>query len=244
MSDNQLMREATAVIPAAGLGTRLAGLLPGSKEAADIGGRPLILHLLDRLALAGIERSVVVTRADKIDLQETLAPVAGAELLIVDTSPSELHSVAAGAARSSGATALAYPDVLFEPRNAFATLLDQLEETETAEVVLGLFPTDEPERVDMVALDADGRPAEIVIKQPDRGLRYSWAIAAWKPRFTEFLIDHAAGIEVSVEPSVGEAVQAAIEAGLGVDAVPFESGRYIEVGTPEGLSEARRLAEP
>lgn len=233
---------AVAVIPAAGTGSRLGEATPGSKEVADVGGRPLILHVFDRLALAEIDRTVVVTRHDKADLRAVLSAVDGVEVRGVETSPSELNSVAVATAGIEETVALAYPDVLFDPEGAFSPLLRHLED-KRADLVLGLFPTGTAETVDMVALDEAGRPAEIVIKQPDRGLHYSWTIAAWGPSFTEFLVAFAdQSRHEQEEPSVGDAVQAAIEAGLSMGAVTFEEGSYLDVGTPAGLAEARRVA--
>lgn len=237
-----MRRMAVAVIPAAGTGSRLGDATPGSKEVADVGGRPLILHLFDRLSLAGIGRSVVVTRSDKTDLRAVLSAVDGVELRDLEASPSELHSVAAGTAGIEGAVALAYPDILFDPPDAFSPLIHHLEE-KRVDLVLGLFPAEKPERVDMVALDDAGQPTEIVIKQRDRGLRYSWTIAAWGPRFTELLVDFASAEgSAPAEPSVGDVVQAALDAGILVEAVTFDNGSYIDVGSPEGLAEARRFA--
>lgn len=48
-----------AVILAAGAGTRLRSASP-VKPLTPLGGRPLLLHLLDRLALAGISEAVIV----------------------------------------------------------------------------------------------------------------------------------------------------------------------------------------
>lgn len=49
----------TALIPAAGRGARLDR--PNTpKPLVDVGGRPIILHVLERLALAGVQRAVVV----------------------------------------------------------------------------------------------------------------------------------------------------------------------------------------
>lgn len=234
-----MRRMAVAVIPAAGTGSRLGDTIEGSKEVADLGGRPLILHLIDRLALAGIERSVVVTRPEKTDLLAVLDTVDGVDLRTLEASPSELHSVAAAVAGIEEPVVLAYPDVLFEPKDALAAVARRQDRTH-ADVVLGLFPSDDPESVDMVELDAAGRPVQIVIKQPARGLRSSWAIAGWSPRFSGFLIDFASDDRArSVEPSVGDVVQAALDAGMPVEAVTFDDGSYLDVGTPERLAEAR-----
>ena len=234
-----------AVIPAAGIGSRLADSVSGSKEVADVGGEPVIAHVLRRLARASVAEVVVVLRVGKEDIPAALAAYDDVDLtyIVVDESPSELHSVAAGVRSAEGrVVALAYPDVLFQPQDAFSSLLERLETTD-ADVVLGLFPTARPERVDMVALDARGRPTEVVIKQPDRGLLYSWSIAVWTPRFSGFLSDFLAGVDpMASEPSVGDVVQAAIDEPLAVDAAVFEKGHYLDVGTPDDLQEARKLA--
>jgi glucose-1-phosphate thymidylyltransferase len=235
---------AVAVIPAAGTGSRLGDATPGSKEVAEVGGRPVVEHVLDRLAIAGIERGVVVIRPGKDDISSAISgdDRVGVEFLVLDESPSELYSVAAGTTRISGPVVLAYPDVLFEPVDGLSALLHRLDST-GADLVLGLFPTDTPDRVDMVALDDRDRPVQIVIKQPDRGLRYSWAIAAWSPRFSEFLLLHAGKQrDQTGEPTVGDAAQAAIEAGFAVEAVRFDCGTFIDIGTPHGLATARRWA--
>jgi glucose-1-phosphate thymidylyltransferase len=233
-----------AVIPAAGVGSRLDGAVTGSKEVADIGGKPLIAHLLDRLARASVTEAVVVLRKGKEDIPAALAAYGEVDLtyLVIDESPSELHSVIAGVRATEGrVVALGYPDILFEPMDSYSALLHRLDDT-NADLVIGLFPTDQPERVDMVALDDRGRPTEVVIKQPDRGLRHSWSIAAWSPGFSSYLTEFAAGQRGPLEPSVGDVVQVAINDGLVVDAVRFEKGSYLDVGTPDDLAEARRLA--
>src|SRR5436189_5282942 len=56
----------TAVIPVAGLGTRL---LPATKsqpkEMLPVGGKPVVQHVVEELAAAGIERVLFVTGRGK-----------------------------------------------------------------------------------------------------------------------------------------------------------------------------------
>src|SRR4051812_14168919 len=56
----------TAVVPVAGLGTRL---LPATKsqpkEMLPVGGKPVVQHVVEELAAAGIERIVFVTGRGK-----------------------------------------------------------------------------------------------------------------------------------------------------------------------------------
>lgn len=242
------------MIPAAGMADRLGDNVPGSKEIAEVGGEPVCVHLLRRLALAGIRQAMVVLRNGKWDVPQALLGYRnlGIDLayVVIEHPRSELHSVAAALPFTGRLAALGYPDVLFEPRDAYSTLIQRQDHT-GADLVLGLFPTDRPEKVDMVTLDAKQRPVGVVIKQPDRGLRYSWSIALWTHRFSRYLIDFLTEFDsgpsdAAVQPlpdelSVGDVVQAALSDGIASEAVIFEQGRYLDVGTPGDLAEARRL---
>lgn len=239
-----------AVIPAAGFARRLGDEIVGSKEALDVGGSPAAAHLLRRLAAANIDRAVIALRRGKWDVPEALQGdhlhgVAVAYVM-VDETPSPAHTIAPALRLvPDDVIALAFPDVIYEPAAAFTSMLDTQQET-GADVVLGLFPTTAPERVDMVELDGHGHPVAIVIKEPDRGLTYSWTLALWTPRFTTFLLAavadaEGAGLPEGREFQIGAVVQAAIEAGLVVRGHTFPEGSYVDIGTPEELERIRRL---
>ncbi len=77
-------------------------------------------------------------------------------------------------------------------------------------------------------------------------------VAVWAPEFTELLHRWVAEASDHIrlhgslerEPHLGDVIQAAIEAGLVVQSVPFPSGSFIDIGAPERLSEIwRRAAE-
>ena len=237
------------MLPAAGRATRLGDAITGSKEVVDVGGRPATVHLLERLAAGGIDRALIALRRGKWDVPEALTGprLHGVDVgyVMVDTTPSPAHTIAPALRLvPDDIIALAFPDVLFEPPDAFARLV-AAQATEDADVVLGLLPPRAPERVDMVELDDDGQPAHIVIKQPDRGLRYSWTLAVWSPRFSRLLLEQVTEFDRSPadhELQIGEAVQAAIDGELTVRAVAFPDGSYIDIGTPADLARARRTA--
>jgi glucose-1-phosphate thymidylyltransferase len=237
----------TAIIPAAGRATRLGSTISGSKEVVDIGGRPAVSYLLERLATAGIDRALIALRAGKLDIPavlvgETLHGLSPA-YVVLDDSPSPTHSVA-HALRFAAAdvVALAFPDVIFEPHDAFAQMLEQLDGCR-ADIVLGLFPSAAPERVDMVRMDETNRVIEIVIKQPDQGLRYCWTLAVWTPRFSAYMLDrlrtHGHRVPTG-EFQIGDVIQAAIDDGMPSASVVFETGGYLDIGTPGDLEKARR----
>ena len=76
----------TAMVLAAGLGTRMRPLTNDRPKALiEVGGRPLIDHLLDRLEAQGVERIVVNVHAFADQLQTHLEQRRGpAEILISD----------------------------------------------------------------------------------------------------------------------------------------------------------------
>ena len=241
-------RRITAVIPAAGRATRLGAHITTSKEVIDIAGEPVISHLLRRLSMAGIPRAVIALRDGKWDIPAALTADAthGVEpaYVVVGDTPSPAHSIAPALRfAADDVIALGFPDVLFEPRDAFARMIDRRAETQ-ADVVLGVFPSSTPERVDMVRLDDAQRVVEVVIKRPDHGLRHCWTLAVWTPTFTAYLLQrlrtdgHTAG--AGGEFQIGDVVQAAIDDGLHTEAVVFAEGLYLDVGTPQDLATARR----
>jgi glucose-1-phosphate thymidylyltransferase len=145
-----------------------------------------------------------------------------------------------------------FPDILFQPQDAFVRLLEH-QSTTGADVVLGLFPSDQPHKMDMVDLAIEerrpmhcgvsgGRVRKIVIKPRQTDLRYTWIIAVWTPVFTRLMHEYLAAINDDrarkQEIYVGHVIQAAIDSGLQVEAELFAEGNYLDIGTPEDLARA------
>ena len=77
---------------------------------------------------------------------------------------------------------------------------------------------------------------------------WTWALAAWQPRFTRFFHGYVAGLDATDMEGrslgVGDVVTAAIEKGLTVRGEVVSDVPFLDIGTPEGLEEAyRRLEE-
>lgn len=249
-------REVIALVPAAGYGRRM-GRIPCSKELLPIGwsageggertappdGKALAEHLLERLVQGGVRRALVLLREGKWDIPARLrnGHEWGIELayLVLQPTASAVETLDAANPWVGEATiALGFPDIVFQPDDAFLRLL-RAQRNRSADVVLGLFPNRQPERSDMVETAEDGSVERILIKQPDHGLPYAWSIAVWTPTFTTYLHRFRADHRHAPTPRelyVGDVVQAAIDDGLYVAAEIFEQGASADLGTPEALA--------
>jgi glucose-1-phosphate thymidylyltransferase len=141
--------------------------------------------------------------------------------------------------------ALGFPDIIFEPRDAYAKLLEHQGATK-ADVVLGLFPSTDPRTTDMVEVEGGGRVLRLEIKPPRSQLRHTWGLAVWTPAFTRFLHEHLATLPQPPprgELFVGDVIQEAIKCGMRVEGIQVSGEPYIDIGTPENLALAvRRFA--
>ena len=155
------------VVPAAGRAGRLRGLIDGSKELVRVDGRPLIDHLLERLAVADELR--VVVRPAKHDLIEHLE---GRATVVVGEPPTVSASLALGLAglAEDDVVLVGFPDTLFGPEDAFALLVEALRGRR--DVVLGAFTFAEPSRSDVVwgCLAARRGALERIDRYPEPGL--------------------------------------------------------------------------
>jgi glucose-1-phosphate thymidylyltransferase len=240
------------LLPAGGRALRLSRL-PCSKEILPLGapqggdGRVRVAcdRLLEGMRAAGAERAYVVVGDGKLDIPAYLGDgsIAGLDLayLTVERSPSTITTIdRAYAFVRDELVVFGFPDIVFEPVDALARLVERQAETGAA-VVLGLFPAARPEQVDMVDADDAGRVRQIVIKPAETTLRLAWILAVWTPELTRFLHERRAAVEEGSggrEPYVGDVVQSAIDAGLAVDSVAFPEGSFVDVGTPDGLRAA------
>ncbi len=88
-----MTRPTTAMVLAAGLGTRLRPLTNDRPKAlVEVGGRPLIDHVLGRLAAAGVRRAVVNVHAFADQLEAHLRRRTDLEILISDERASLLET--------------------------------------------------------------------------------------------------------------------------------------------------------
>lgn len=245
--------EVIGLLPAGGQATRLSPL-PLSKELYPIGFRtdsegkpkPKVVghYLLEKMRLAGITKAFLVLRPGKWDIPAYFGDGALLDMHLAYLTVHVSHGVPytldqAYSFVHNAIVALGFPDILFQPEDAYVRVLQRLS-ANPVDVVLGLFPTQQYWKAGMVEVDAAGRVSQIIEKPQQTNLQYMWAIAVWTPRFTQFLHDYWQHHTPGTELPIGNVIQAGIEAGLQVEAETFTEGSYLDVGTPEDLARAIR----
>lgn len=251
--------EAVGLIPAAGHGSRLRPfrypkeLLPlGYASSALPGGDGLRIkvvceYALDNLAEAGIEQAYVVISDHKCEILRFLSDGREHGIRLAYLHQSEVIGLPFAIDCAHGwigdrTAVLVLPDAIVEPRDAVRQLL-RFKEQRGADVVLGVFPTDHPH--DLCPVRYDDRQRVIALHDKDRfgagGLRNTWGMAVWGPRFGEHLHRFLAGDTVPAgrELTLAEVLTAAIESGLDVLALPVTAGKFWDIGKSSSLMQAR-----
>lgn len=255
---NKPLPEIIGLLPCGGQATRLAPL-PLSKELYPIGFRPgqdgkprpkVVCHyLLETMRQGGVTKAFFILRPGKWDIPAYFKDGEMLEMALGYLMLRSPHGVPYTLDQAypfvqNALVALGFPDILLQPPDMYAQLVARWQQTQP-DVMLGLFPCDRPEKAGMVDFDPDGTVNLIIEKPQKTNLRFMWGIALWTPKFTQFLHNYLAEVERQITPPVarielpiGDVIQAAIVANLRVEAVPFETGSYLDIGTPEDLVSA------
>ena len=253
MTKNQnvvIPNEVIGLIPAGGQAARI-GTLPCSKEIYPIGfdqnrqGHPKVAchYLLEKMKFAEIKKTYIILREGKWDIPAYLrdGKMLGMSLayLIMDTPfgvPFTLDQAFSFVHES--VIAFGFPDIFFESVDVFVKLLNRLWRQD-CDVVLGLFPSDRPDKADMVDIDSKGKIKKIMIKPQQTELSLTWGVAVWTPTFTKFMHRYVEEARLFAkehkELFIGEVIQAAMDDGLRVEAIRVSDSPYIDIGTPDDL---------
>jgi glucose-1-phosphate thymidylyltransferase len=258
--DAERFEDIIGLVPAAGLGNRISPL-PCSKELYPVGFRPInengtvrpkvVSHyLLEKMRLAGVKKAFIVLRDGKWDIPKyfgdgSMLDMSLAYLMMRLPYGAPYTADQAAPFLGNCLVAFGFPDILFGPDDAYCQLLKRQAATH-ADIVLGVFPADRPDTMDMVDVDENGWVRSLVIKPPRTSLRNAWIIAVWTPVFTryqhDFLIKRLRGggsrNSQQEEVAVGQVIQAAIQDGMRAQAVVFPDHGYLDIGTPENLFKA------
>lgn len=245
-------RRPVGFLPSAGRGVRFGAsgyakeLFPLLFEGvgADHGAlepRPIAELALRAIARTGASRCVIVVSPEKLEVARVLGATHDEMDLayVVQPSPGGIPNALARARAwlADDDVVFAMPDTIVLPVDALARV-HEARIAAGADVMLGVFPTDEPERLGPVELDASGAIVRIHDKPASAPAKNTWGVASWSPRFTTFCCDWEATRDRAKEGAIGHAFEAARAAGLDVRATPFASGRFLDIGTPHGLRAA------
>jgi glucose-1-phosphate thymidylyltransferase len=237
----------TGLIPAAGRATRL-GDLPYSKELLPVpdienGSIQLAIEYSVRFLLqCGVADQRIIVSPVKEDIPGHLGNGArfGASISFdyIADSPGVPHSLdTAYASIAANDVVLVFPDIMFEPSAAIASLLADWRSKE-CDVLLPLVPSDRGDKVDIVSVSSSGIVERILPKPGAARKGWTWVAAAWSPAFSLFLhqfvgqCDARPEAEQARETYMGDVMNAAIEAGLIIRAEKCPSGAMIDIGTP------------
>jgi glucose-1-phosphate thymidylyltransferase len=254
--------EKVGLIPAAGIAKRL-GSLAFSKELLPVGLnadkqepgiKAVSTYLLEKFQRAGVKKGYVVIRKGKWDIPNYYGD--GGEIGIQLAYLTMTHPFGvpytldqAYSFVKTSKVFLGFPDILFEPENAFA-VADTAFEQKSADIMLGLYPVQDKSQMqksDMVDFETNGRITRIIVKPETTALKFSWTFAIWNPDFTGFMHDylkhdlakrHKNAMQSEIH--LGHVIQAAIENGFSVFGHPFADFHFIDVGNPADLATALR----
>lgn len=243
------------ILPAAGAGSRLGTfrypkeLLPVLYVQDDGGGEarpvPVAEYSLRAMRMAEIKHCLIVISDSKTDILRYFGDGSGIEMRIAYLHRAQPRGLADAVESAyewlidnDSHVCLALPDTVFRPVTALAQIRERILAT-GADVVLGVFPTSQPQLLGPVRTDSRGRVIEVLEKPAETDLYNTWGVAVWSPHFTSFLHQFLACTpppEGRTELSVSEAFNAAVEAGLDVQAVVFDGGSYLDIGTAKGIA--------
>lgn len=234
--------KAIGILPCAGLGLRMRPLrypkelLPVCFEKSE-DGQTLIPRLsidysIDAFKVAGIKRCYAIVAEWKPEIMRYLGDGSTYDIDIGYLYNSKALGLADAIFTmypwvSGEVTCLSMPDTQYAPCDAFCTLIQKLEEKD-GDLVLGIFPTDEPECFAPVDMDADHRVISVVDKPRNSKLMNAWGIAVWRPSFWEFFKSVKGSIPEG--GSISGVFHDAAQNGLKVYGVYFDEGTYNDVG--------------
>ena len=168
---NGLKKTIVGLLPAGGTAARVSPL-PCSKEIfpigfhsseSKVGLRPKASahYLIENMQRAGAQKAYFILRNGKWDIPAYFGdggmvglPLGYLMMRRPDGVPFTLDQAYPFVGEAT--VLFGFPDILFQPGDAFVRLIDRQAET-GAGLVIGLFPAHQPQKMDMVDLDPHGR---------------------------------------------------------------------------------------
>jgi len=232
-----------AVLLAAGRGTRLGALTANyPKPLLEVGGRPIIVHILDGLAQAGITDVTIVTGhfAQLLESEVGNGDQSGLRIRYVRQEKPEGTARALALARErmgDDQFFAGWGDILVRPKN----YVRMVKAARFADIVIAVNEVDDPWAGAAVYVDEKMRVVRIVEKPEPGSSTTRWNNAGF------FILGPAIwpvidrlGPSERGEYELPEAVASLVEARAEVRAAPVE-GPWFDIGTPEDMERAREV---
>lgn len=234
-----------AVVPAAGEGTRLGALTDGRPKAlVEVGGEPLLAHVLSALRQLSPEEVVVVVGREGGPIRERFGsrwrgiPLRWA----VQPRPTGLaDALLAAEGRVDGDFVTLYGDNVC--RADLRAPVARFREEGLDALLLTLRVPPSEARQGLCLTDGDGRLTRIV-EHPDERQRREGLVVTGFNAFSPAIFDACRRVEPSEEGEreLPDAVNLLLREGRPVETMPLDGWR-VNVNTPEDLARAeRRLA--
>lgn len=240
------------LIPAAGKGERLQ--LPFPKELFPVNRNdsymPVSQFVVENLTSAGVHHIVFVINGMKHQLIDYFGDGHKFDCRISyvvqesrgnennSTSPGLAHALDAAFHLTQTKTVFfGMADTIIEPVDIFAQAYRSAVPGE--EGVLGVFPTDQPQKFGAVKLNPDGSVRKIEDKRENTELTEMWGFVIWRPKFTGYLhkrVDEG-GSDFSV--ILNDAIT---QEGMLFRGHRVVGGKYLDLGTYEDIYKLQRAA--
>lgn len=248
------MTEYIGILPAAGRGSRL-GAIPCSKEIMPLGFQSptskegdwypvtAVEKHLSAFAQAQVQRVGIIIGNTKWDIVRYLGngdrfqlPIAYFYQEKLDGMPFALDLTYSWIQDAN--ILFAMPDTLITPNDSMARLV-KYHQSRNADITLGLFQTNAPEKFGMVELNSDKEIIGFIDKPNQSDLKLMWGCAVWTAKFTCFMHQYLADLSMPTKEVVlSDVFLAALQAGYYFEGLQIEGGNYHDIGTPESFQAA------
>jgi NDP-sugar pyrophosphorylase family protein len=235
-----------AVVLAAGKGTRMREITDSiPKPMVEVGGRPILWHVLSAIAGAGVREAAIVI-GHKAETIRSYFGDGGALGLRLSYFVQEVQDGTGRAAEPAreflkgGPFLFSYGDILTDP-SAYAAMAESFRTTPT-DLLLAVRWVDDPYRFGVVTV-RDGI-IESIVEKPPRGSATSHWVNAGIFVARPIIFDYTGRLMLSPrgEYELPDAFRMMIDDGRVVRAFELEA-HWRDVGTPEDIAAADREAE-
>jgi NDP-sugar pyrophosphorylase family protein len=230
-----------AVVLAAGKGTRMREITDSiPKPMVDVGGRPMLWHVLRALSGAGVDEAAIIVGYMPEAIRSYFGDggEVGVRLSYFTQEVQDGTGKAAEPARaflSDGPFFFSFGDILTEPAE-YASMVGDFR-SEPTDLLLAVRRVVDPYRFGVISID--GGAIRRIVEKPAPGTAESNWVNAGIFVTTPSLFDYTERLRPSQrgEYEITDAIRMMIADGLAVRAFRLAS-RWRDVGTPEDLAEA------